>query len=160
MNRVRTPLLDAELRTAVHSALWYLGAKTEATEILTAMLSLEHGAGADKNAPPDGRACWNCWCWNLGNRRGWTGDKGQYFMTAPELLEGETKSVAGGWPAWSSMRLGMVSWMELLARKYHDAWAEAQNREVDAFAAALKADGYYTATLESYTAGLRRWIDR
>jgi hypothetical protein len=157
ITRARTPMTDQHLVRLVHSTLWYLDVGSMATSVLVPVLALEHGAGADKRAPVDGRAAWNLWCWNYGNRRGHKGDVGQYVMTAPELIDGESEDITGAWPAWSSRYLGMVSWVETLQRDYTKALTAAESGDLYEACKQMKLAHYYTATLADYYAGADTW---
>jgi len=52
----------------------------------------------------------------------------------------------------------MARWLRLLQSRYALAWAASETGDAHAYAAAAKRAGYYTATLESYYAGLATWL--
>ncbi len=159
--RVRTNYSDTKARDLlIYTSGYSLGSAQVA--LFWSLFAFEHGAGADKNAPSDGRAVWNCFNNNFGNRRGIVGEAGAYSMTAGEIIGGHEVQVPGIWPAYSTPEIGVGTWLEMMQEHYYRAWSVAASAtgaliSVASFAAALKAGGYYTASTERYTAGLATW---
>lgn len=169
--RVRTPIFDKYLRNLVDISLeMYEGYAPDRPRLilLTAQLAFEHGAGIDKRAPPSGRACWNLWNYNFGNRRGSVGDVGQYRMSAPEIDEhGKEYDLDGLWPAYSNADAGITTWLAMLERRWPTAWKVLDkfdgNRLLYAtnYAEALRnaeeRRPYYTTSVRRYALGLFAW---
>jgi len=160
MNKVRTPLLDVAARELIyrmHVFIFGCRPSDNRLEMLWTHLGIEHGACEDTTAPHDGRAVWNCFDWDLGNRRGIDGDHGSFQMTAGEIINGHEVQIGGKWPSFSGADMGMATWLLMLKRRYASAWEASDHGDPATYAAALKAKGYYTAALDRYTAGLRTW---
>src|SRR5688572_1438368 len=134
----RTPLTDKSAVMLVHATLWYLDIPTTATNVLVPVLGMEHGAGADTSAPADGRLVWACYNYNYGNRRGPQGDDGRYVMTAGEIIKGKEVPLSGGWPAFTSRHMGMVSWIQLWQRRYATALDRAVSGDIEGTCRAMK----------------------
>ena len=165
IERVRTPMLDREAWDLVDRTL---GEHTDdyvspnQVRMIMSLLGIEHGAKDDTRAPALGRACWNLWCWNWGNRRGGEGDRGAYYMVAPEIIDGRRKEVGGGWPAFSAAETGLVAWYRKMAEDYGAAWRYLLALQVNrgstaAFAKELKSGLYMTAAEGEYADGLATW---
>ncbi len=161
-NRIRTPLLDKVAWDFVDRSLdYYLNTNAGASQVRLAMslFAFEHGAGDDVKAPADGRALWNLWNWNFGNRRGAIGDRGQYFQVAEEIIDGKAKQIGGGWPAWSTQPLGLISWFQEMGETFPRSWdlIVAGTPDLMLLASTMKKEGYYTTSIKRYEAGLRTW---
>lgn len=159
--RQRTPLNDGDLLTTVHVAHARVTGSLpseRAAALLWAQLAVEHGAGSDTRAPLDGRAGWNIWCHNVGNRRGFWGTEGAFRMSAREVIDGHEESVSGLWPAYASPLEGAVTWIELLRREYRAGWLALPTGLPWAYAAGLKVGRYYTESVSRYAAGLATWL--
>lgn len=159
--RARTPLLDAAMREtlcAAYSAEYGEHIPSARLAILWSVLAFEHGAGDDMRAPLNGRACWNCWCFNLGNRRGIVGPTSEaYEMTAGEIIDGHERPIGGIWPAYPDATTGARTWLVMITSRYRLAWAASLTGSAWAMAAAMKAGGYYTASIARYAAGVATW---
>ena len=160
-DKVRTPLLDVELRQLIideHTKAYGAPPSDSKLELFWSQLALEHGAGGDKNAPFDGRAAWELFCCNFGNRRGIDGDAGSYQMTAEEIIGGHSVPVAGKWPAYSTAAEGMRTWLAMMKAHYATAWACADKGDAPGYVSGLKCAGYFTASETIYYTGLRAWL--
>ncbi len=165
VERQRTPMLDRDAWDLVDRTL---GEHTDdyvspnQVRMSRSLLGGEHGAGEDIMAPALGRACWNLWNWNWGNRRGGAGDSGSYYMVAPEIIDGRRKEIGGGWPAFSTAELGLLAWYRKMAEDYGAAWSyllalQVNRGSVTPFAEALKSGWYMTGDVREYAAGLAEW---
>lgn len=60
--------------------------------------------------------------------------------------------------AWPDLASGLAHVVRGLYTHYPEAWAAAVQGDPEGFAAGLRQRGYYTAPLELYAAGVRRWF--
>lgn len=161
VDRRRTPMLDVSVLMTVHVAYARVVgsvASERASALLWAQLAVEHGAGSDTRAPPDGRAGWNIWNHNVGNRRGFWGTDGAFRMSAREVIDGREENISGLWPAYHSPMEGAITWIELLRREYRAGWIALPSGSPMAYAAGLKIGRYYTESVSRYAAGLATWL--
>jgi flagellum-specific peptidoglycan hydrolase FlgJ len=76
-----------------------------------------------------------------------------------ETTEGsgaDAKKVRQGFKAYSSPDESVSDMIDLLKRRYPDAWTALESGDVDAYAAALKDGGFYTDSETNYVNGLKR----
>lgn len=102
----------------------------------------------------------SCWCWNLGNVRR---RAGQPWLRLRHVVErdehGNPVTYDDGpgveFSAFESLHSAAIAWLEFLRTpRYLPAWRDLLEREDAAsYVRVLRACGYYTATLEEYTAG-------
>lgn len=137
-----------------------LAAWPEATKaaagVVWAQYALETGRGA---------ACWNN---NIGNVKC---TPSQAFAGVPYFMLPNTWEIIGGkkitfqpphaatwFRAFATLAEGMAHHLAFLKNKrYAPAWPAVEAGDPDAFARKLKAQGYYTAPVEQYAAGLRAY---
>lgn len=83
----------------------------------------------------------------------WTGTH-QWVMSHMSSKENNSQC---RWRAYSTIREGAVAQLAFLARvaRYSDAWAQGLRGDPEAFSAALKRAGYYTASEAHYTRLIR-----
>jgi hypothetical protein len=151
---VRTPLDPPALRSALESA-WRAkyGAcpPRNAVAVLMAQAALETGLDA-------------CWCWNIGNVKAGKGQDYCELAGVWEVVDGKRVDLPKGAPgtqfrAFASLEEGARAHLDVLARRFAKAWPAVLAADPGAFAGALKAQGYYTAPLADYRAGMLRWFD-
>ena len=158
--RARTPISDSDVRDLIiscHTDLFGKPPTRLRLMILWSVLAFEHGAGDDTNAPANGRACWNLFDWNFGNRRGGSGDAGSYQQSAPEIIDGKTKDVGGNWPAFTTRERGMASWLLMMSIRFNLSWIASLSGNVLAYSVAAKLQRYFTDPVAHYAEGVRTW---
>ena len=112
-------------------------------DVLSAQVSLETAHGS---------AMYN---FNFGGIKGQS-PSGQtaHYMTH-EVLNGKDVTLQQGFRAYSSLDAGAKDYVSVLRSRFPQAFGQAMAGSVDGFAHALKQAGYYTASEQSYTSGLR-----
>jgi len=112
-------------------------------DVLSAQVSLETAHGG---------AMYN---FNFGGIKGQS-PSGQtaHYMTH-EVLNGKDTTLQQGFRAYSSLDAGAKDYVSVLRSRFPQAFGQAMAGSVDGFAHALKQAGYYTASEQSYTSGLR-----
>lgn len=154
--RVRTPILDADLRSLLASCL---DTDEQArVPMLFAILGVEHGAGDDAHAPPLGRCGWHVWNHNFGNANEGDGDLGRFRIDAAETIAGARRVMHETGPAWSSAEVGMRGWFDRMRTRYPEAWGTTAFCVPMAYALAAKNKGYFTADANDYAAGIAAWL--
>ena len=144
--RERTPLTDAELRTALaagHVLAFEAEASPVRLDVATAMVEFEtdHGHAL--------------WCFNFGNvdaAQGWTG--GRFSLVADEGSGDSTHSLRKMLRAYPSADEGAAGYWRYLAEHHGAALAAFDSGDGDRAARALKASGYFTGSVEAYAAGV------
>lgn len=71
-----------------------------------------------------------------------------------EVLDGKRVNLTDGFRAYSSLDAGAADYLKLLTGRYHAALAPAAQGDLQGFAEALHAKGYYTASPADYTKAL------
>jgi hypothetical protein len=137
--------------------------KKEAAGIIWAQHALETGNGG---------FCWNNNIGNLKCTKEQAAAGVPYMMLAGtwEMIDGKKVVFQPPHPstwfrAFASLDEGMSAHLDLLKNKrYATAWPSVESGEPAAFAAALRARGYYTASVEDYTrlmkVGFAQWMQR
>jgi hypothetical protein len=103
----------------------------------------------------------NCWNWNIGNVKVTQGqvDAGVPWIDLPgtwEIIAGKRVVLPDGHPgrrfrAYASLDAGMAEHLDFLRNKrYAPSWPLVVTGDPDAFARALKVQGYYTASADDY----------
>jgi hypothetical protein len=112
-------------------------------DVLSAQVSLETAHGG---------AMYN---FNFGGIKG-ESPSGQtaHYMTH-EVLNGKDVTLQQGFRAYGSLDAGAKDYVSVLRSRFPQAFGQAMSGNVDGFAHALKQVGYYTASEQSYTSGLR-----
>ena len=72
-----------------------------------------------------------------------------------EVVDGREVSVRDGFRAYRSLEEGAADYVRLLRGRFGAAVARAEVGDIDGFARALKASGYYTADEAKYASALR-----
>jgi hypothetical protein len=107
-----------------------------------------------------------CWCWNIGNVKVTQGqvDAGVPWFDLPgtwEIIGGKKVTLQPGDPgrrfrAFGSLDEAMGEHLAFLRNKrYRSSWPAVESGDPDAFARALKAQGYYTAHVDVYARAMR-----
>lgn len=175
---VRTPATPGQVLASIGSA-WTrrFGPYADATPLLLllAQWALETGRGRD------------CVCWNLGNAKGVPGDGRSWtFFATTEVLpadmaadvvaksrlaslvwtadgKSEVKYVppdpATRFRAFGSLDEAAADWLEEEHGSFRGAWAALLTGDPAAFAAALSAEHYMTASAADYAAGLASLLE-
>lgn len=135
-------VFDAFQRNAV--AAFNRELPREALLCLTAQWAFETGTGD------------NCYNFNLGNEKSHRTSGDWYFIRCNEIINGKTVWFEPDHPAccfrsYSSLDEGALGHLGLIRRKYGEALAFALEGRVPEFVAALRAQGYFTASLGIYT---------
>jgi hypothetical protein len=112
-------------------------------DMLAAHSDLETGAW---------RSMWN---WNAGNVTSSTSSPHYVLKRVLEYVDGEPVKMDVTFRSYDDARAGFRSFVSLVRRRYPRAWALLGSRDSDAYAAALKAGGYYSAPLARYQRVLR-----
>jgi hypothetical protein len=110
-----------------------------------------------------GAACWN---WNIGNVKisQSQADAGLPWIDLPgtwEIIAGKRVTLPEGHPgrrfrAFGSLDQAMTEHLAFLrSKRYAPSWPAVEAGDPDAFAWALKNQGYYTAPVESYSRLMR-----
>lgn len=60
------------------------------------------------------------------------------------------------WRSYSTLEEGIGDWFRLFEKNFPTALAKAVAGDIEGFSRELKAKGYYTANVETYTKGLKR----
>ncbi len=150
---VRTPLTPTEAIDAIwqaHTAVIGGPCPVLLLEILAAQSALETGR-------------WHSmWNWNFGNIRG-EGDAGiMAIKGADEIIDGIRVTVEEGFAAYKDRHSGARAFIRFLGtatkpphpNRYQAAWDAATRGDVVGYVRELRAQGYFTASLQSYTEGV------
>ncbi len=142
----RTATSRAEIRAAIARAEQHLTGRTPSTSLVdlaTAQACLETGSG---------RSMFN---YNFGGIKG-TSPSGMTAVSATHEWEGSTRyRTQARFRAYTSMDEGAQDFLSLLHRRYAPAIAAAERGDVDGYAHALKAGGYFTGPEARYANDLR-----
>lgn len=142
----RTPTARAEMRAALERAEQRLTGHAPSQSLLdlvTAQASLETGSG---------RSMYN---FNFGGIKG-TSPSGMTAVSGTHEWEGNTRyHTQAHFRAYASLDEGAQDYLSLLHRRYGAAVAAADMGDVDGFAHALKARGYFTGPEARYANDLR-----
>ena len=148
---VRTPFTPAELVAALNAACTFeLGwsERPETKAIICAQVALETGNGV------------SCVCWNPGNYKAGPGPDTCSFLTTEWLGDPPTpQQMVCSFSAWPSLADGLGFHLHTLYTHWVEAWRGAVAGNLQAFAAGLRARGYYTAPLAAYVAGMRGYVN-
>lgn len=134
--------LYAALRTA-----WREQVKAEPARSSLLVLMAQWGHETD-----NGRACLNFNCAGIKWTPGCGADYAPYMTW--ELVNGARVTVEQKFRAYPTLVDGVEDYMRVLRRNFGYAWPAVEAGDTAAFAAKLKARGYYTDTLDNYTRGL------
>ena len=138
----RTPTARAEMRAALERAETRLTGHA-LLDLVTAQASLETGSG---------RSMYN---FNFGGIKG-TSPSGMTAVSGTHEWEGNTRyHTQAHFRAYGSLDEGAQDYLSLLHRRYGGAIAAAEMGDVDGFAHALKARGYFTGPEARYANDLR-----
>ena len=142
----RTPTARAEMRAALERAETRLTGHAPShalLDLVTAQASLETGSG---------RSMYN---FNFGGIKG-TSPSGMTAVSGTHEWEGNTRyHTQAHFRAYGSLDEGAQDYLSLLHRRYGGAIAAAEMGDVDGFAHALKARGYFTGPEARYANDLR-----
>ncbi len=147
----RTPVADADLIPALLAAYAReLGhePKHETLAVICGQIALEtaHGAAVV--------------CWNLGNYKRGPGPDWCSFETTEWLGTPPTpRKIVCAFSAWPDLASATDFFIPALYGHWPEAWHAAVAGDPVAFAAGLRLRGYYTAPVEQYAAGVKRWFD-
>jgi hypothetical protein len=144
-----TPVSPADMWQSMTNA-WYnlFGSNPTSAQlmVLMAQWGLETGNGASMIQ------------YNVGNFKSTAGDGLDYttFRTR-EVINGEDVYLDQNFKAYPDLDSGVAAYLASLAPpsgRFSSAWPYVLSGDLDGFAQALKNAGYYTASEESYAAGL------
>lgn len=146
----KTATSTAEIRAALaraHQTVAGEPATPELLDVLTAHVSHETALGT------------RMFNYNFGGIKGAgpTGESARY-LTHEVTDAGETVRLSQSFRAYGSLEAGATDYLRLMSARFPEAVQEARGGNPDAFAAALKKRGYYTATEASYAAAMRRLV--
>jgi hypothetical protein len=91
------------------------------------------------------------WCWNVGNAKHVDGDGHDFtYFACDEVIGGKVvwfypDNPACCFRAFSSLDAGVADYLDLIHRRFARSWPSVEAGNPDAFAHALKFQGYYTA---------------
>jgi flagellar protein FlgJ len=111
-------------------------------DVLTAQAAVETGRGE------------HMYNWNFGGIKGAAPSGGTTTLRTKEVLDGKEVEIRDGFRAYASIDEGATDYVALLQRRFGGALSAARRGDVDGFAHALKASGYYTASADDYAAAL------
>lgn len=146
---IKTPFQPADLIAALGTAYnEQLGhGPTHATlAVLCAQIALETANGT------------SAICNNVGNFKRGVSDDYCTFQTF-EYIGGVKTPMSCQFSAWPTLAQGCGYYLSALYTHWPEAWEAAVQGDPQGFADGLKARGYYTAPLELYAAGVKRWTD-
>lgn len=122
--------------------------------VLLAQWALETAEGA------------SCICWNIGNFKRPDPAAGDYceFATT-EYVNGVAERISPPNPgcrfaAYASLDAGVSAYLHSMWSHWTKAWPYVVAADPENFARGLRAQGYYTAPVAEYAAGVRRYFDR
>lgn len=119
--------------------------------LLVAQWSLETGNGADFIQ------------WNVGNAK-WNGSGDYCSYPTEEYIAGVPTMIyppdmGCRFQAYESLEQGVLVYLHGMWSRWTSAWPHVANPNPELFAAGLKAQGYFTAPVEAYAAGVRARFD-
>jgi hypothetical protein len=143
VTKTLTPITARSLYAAIES-LWpaLIGGPFAplAGVVLVAQSAQETGAWA---------AVYN---YNLGGQKYVPGTGEDFFWSTTTEGQGSSATVVQArFAAFPSLAAGISNWLKLIHAHYPNAWAAAMAGDPSSFVAALKAGGYFTGNLASYT---------
>ncbi len=150
----RTPL-DARAVQAALTAAWAVkfgnAPPPNAVAVLLSQIHIETGL----------KACWN---WNLGNVKAAKGQDYTELAGVWEVIDGKRVDLPKGAPgtqfrAFASLEDGVRAYLDVLYHRFSKSWPAVLKGDPGRFAELLRAQGYYTAPLDHYRAGMLRFFD-
>ncbi len=147
----RTPFTADELVGALRFA-WHAqlgGAPTRETlAVLAAQIAFETANGTE------------CVCWNIGNFKWYSGAPAACMFGTTEWVGSPPHRIQmrGSFAAYPDLATGIGAYLHALYTRWTTAWHSVVAGDPDGFARGLKAQGYYTAPVEQYVAGVRHWF--
>jgi hypothetical protein len=146
----RTPVSRQELRAALGRAYQRVTGKapTRSTiDTLTAQASLETASGA------------RMYNFNFGGIKGASPRLETANCLTHEVIGSTDVVVRQGFRAYGSLDEGAEDFVRVLSTHFGSAMSKARTGDLDGFAHALKAAGYYTASETDYSSALRSLSD-
>ena len=114
--------------------------------VLCAQVALETGDGAE------------CIQHNVGNFKAGCSSDSCSFTTFEYLGKPPVRTTkVCSFSAWPSLADGCAYYIRALYTNWPEAWTAACNGDAEGFAAGLKLRDYFTAPVEMYAAGVKRW---
>ncbi len=142
----KTPVSPADMYQAM-VAQWPTGSPTQGqVMILLAQWALETANGASMVQ------------WNIGNVKHVSGDGLDWCTyTTTEGSGANVQTLQQSFKAYPNLQAGLGAFFAMFqgSGRYASAWPSVESGDVDGFAQALKAKGYYTASEASYAAGMK-----
>ena len=90
--------------------------------------------------------------YNLGGQKYVPGRGENYFWSTTSEGQGSSSTIVQArFTAFPTLAAGISNWLGLIHAHYPNAWAAAINGDPSGFVSALKAGGYFTGNLSSYT---------
>ena len=100
--------------------------------------------------------------WNCGNLHAYPGGQNQYWTGEVSAWNDPQNSSSGKyiqkdwfWRAYKSLDAGINDWFNLLKKRFPEAINAAKNGDVEGFVKIIKAKGYFTADVNTYTKGIK-----
>jgi flagellar protein FlgJ len=134
----------ADLRAAIcagYEALVGHAPSPNLLGMITAQACLETGSGA------------SMYNWNFGGIKG-SGTDGTVSLRTHEVIGGVDTVMRQNFRAYKTLADGATDFVRLIVTHYQNALPAAEAGDCTAYATALKARGYFTASAASYAAGL------
>jgi hypothetical protein len=146
----RTPVSRHDLRAALGRAYQRVAGRsaTRATlDTLTAQASLETASGS------------RMYNFNFGGIKGASPTRETASCLTHEIIGASDVVVRQGFRAYGSLDEGAEDFVRVLSTHFGSAMSKARAGDLDGFAHALKAAGYYTASETDYASALRSASD-
>ncbi len=99
-------------------------------------------------------------CWNIGNAKQPTNDNDWCMFTTEEWVNGQPVTIRPPDPgcrfrAFATIEDGVQEYLHSMWSRWTDAWPSVGKGDPDGFAYGLKQQGYYTAPVTTYAAGVK-----
>lgn len=142
----RTALDPAEIRGSIergYAAVMGREADPVVVDVLVAQVATETGYGAKMVG------------YNFGGIKGTSPEGKTAVCTTREVIGGREVVLKDSFRAYDSADSGAVDYVRLLERRFPEALEAAAKGDVEGFARALKAKGYFTADEGAYARAMR-----
>lgn len=142
--------------TSVYKSELGIAPDSDTLAILCAQVALETADGK------------KCMCFNLGNFKAPNQDQGSvdwcYFATTEYSSQGKPIVIRPpdrgcSFAAFATLTDGATYYLRRMYDHWTLAWQAALKGDVEGYAKGLKAQGYYTAPVDSYVKGVKAWFD-
>jgi hypothetical protein len=104
-------------------------------------------------------------CWNVGNVKQPTDDNDWCMFSTVEYVNGKPVTIHPPDPgcrfrAFASLDDGVQQYLHSMWSRWTDAWPSVVEGDPEGFAYGLKQQGYYTAPVAAYAAGVKSRFDK